>query len=323
MDDMQIEQLYQGGYLLTGEVGGRPLHLVLLVDERKSLLLDTGCLSHVDDLILPALNQLCIPPSSLGFVVNTHCDFDHIGGNHSLKELAPQVVLGCGKADREQVESPEFLYRVRYDSYRDEGIFYNDAVRDWIMKNMGEPQPVDLTFVGGEKIELGPERELEIMHLPGHSHGHLGILDRSHRALFGGDSVHGAVYLDLTGKPALCPTYLYPAEYLETILKIESLDLDLYSGCHWPVKRGREIAAFCKESRAFVQLAEARILDALVHPKTLRELCDQVGPQLGRWAPEVNSDLCYAFRGHLDDLLSQGLIQNLSGTKPFRYQQRN
>ena len=56
------------------------------------------------------------------------------------------------------------------------------------------------------------------------------------RVLFGGDAIQGSVYLDVTGKPALCPTYLYPESYLQTCQLIEHLDIDYYVSCHWPIK---------------------------------------------------------------------------------------
>ena len=38
-----MQQLFEGVYLLEGEVGGRPLQLVYLKGDHASLLMDTGC----------------------------------------------------------------------------------------------------------------------------------------------------------------------------------------------------------------------------------------------------------------------------------------
>ena len=48
-------QLFDGVHLIHGIVGGRPLTLTLLIGSEKSLLMDTGCSSDVESIILPAL----------------------------------------------------------------------------------------------------------------------------------------------------------------------------------------------------------------------------------------------------------------------------
>lgn len=318
-----LEKLYDGAYLIHCTVGGRPLHLPLLVGTNQAVLIDTGSAGDFAAVIRPALRDLKLEPHQLTHVINTHCDFDHQGGNSAVIAACPSARLYCGEADRVQIESPDRLIALRYDKYRREhGIFYDDATRQAIRRELGESQAVDRVFRGGERLPLDDGRELEILHLPGHSRGHLGILDLKHRTLFGGDAIHGKVYLDLQGKPALCPTYLYIQPYLETIQRVDELNLDAYVGCHWPVKRGGEIKAFCVESRSFVKDAERLILDFLrTHPKgtTLRELCLQVGPHLGEWPAPVNIELCYAFAGHLADLTSRNVITENRSLKPFTY----
>lgn len=315
-----FQELFPGVYLLQGVVGGRPLRLPLLVGAQRALLLDTGCAPDVQGFILPALRELDLAPNRLGLIINTHCDLDHSGGNHGLKQLAPQALLCCGDADRQQIENPQAMFALRYDAYRrDHDLYYEGDARDWIIASLGQAQPVDLTLRGGERLCLGPDWEVEVLHLPGHSRGHLGILDRKHRALYGGDAIHGAQIPDLEGKPALGPTYLHVDQYLDTIRFIENLDLDYYVGCHWPVKRGAEIAAFCAESRNYVDQAERVIIEALAAPRTLKELCLSVGPKLGPWPAAVNSEHCYAFGGHLQRLQNQGRIADLGGT-PRHYQ---
>jgi glyoxylase-like metal-dependent hydrolase (beta-lactamase superfamily II) len=294
---MKTKQLFDGVYLLQGQVGTRPLYLPVFRGEYGVLLLDTGCAEHVDNLILPGFAELDVQPSDLRFVINTHPDSDHVGGNHGMKQWAPRALLGCGDADREMIDDSAALFRIRYDAYRSHGVYYADEIAKNILRDLGAAQPVDLTFRGGERIRLARDWDLEILLLAGHSKGHLGILDRRHRALFGGDAIQGSVYLDVTGKPALCPTYLYPETYLQTAQLIEHLDVDYYISCHWPIKQGREIAQFCAETRAFVERAELLLRNSGI--SGLREACLTLGPQLGKWPETVHLELAYAMAGHL------------------------
>ncbi len=288
-------RLFDGVYLLDGTVGTRPIYLPLLVGPYGALLLDSGCSYHVDGLILPALRELGV--ASLRYLVNTHPDSDHVGGNAGIRRFSPDVTLACGDADRDQVEDPAVLFARRYDAYRPYGVFYADEVRAGILRDLGEAQPVDLTFRGGERLRLGPDWDLEILALPGHSKGHLGLWDHRNDALYGGDAIQGALYTGIDGRPALCPTYLYPETYLQTARFVEKLRPGTYVSCHWPVKQGAEVAEFCEETRRFVDRAATLIAASPSHD--LKELLHTVGPQLGEWPAPVNSELAYAFAGHL------------------------
>jgi hypothetical protein len=83
--------------------------------------------------------------------------------------------MACGEADRALVESPDYLFSFRYDAYRrDHDVFYDAATAAWLKGCSSASQAVTLTFTGGEILRLRKDRILEILHLPGHSHGHLG-----------------------------------------------------------------------------------------------------------------------------------------------------
>jgi glyoxylase-like metal-dependent hydrolase (beta-lactamase superfamily II) len=319
-----VRVLFENVYLIEGAVGERPLRLPLLVGEEKSLLMDTGTATDAEGLILPALEEAGLEPAELSFILTTHCDFDHQGGNCEMKRAAPQALLACGDADRAQVECPKVLFDERYNGYCDEhGYCVDGEAREALMDDLGEPQPVDVTFRGGERLRLAEDWAVEIVHLPGHSRGHLGVLDRQNCALYGSDAIHGTVYLDFEGEAALCPTYLYVRPYLQTIRRVEHLNIDTYVGCHWAVKRGQEIAAFCAESRHFVEEAERLILRALgksdADGLTLEALCHTVGPQLGDWPEAVHDELRFAFAGHLRVLEADDRIQRVDGAVPARF----
>lgn len=313
-----MKQLFDGVFMLDGEVGGRPLQLMYLQGETASILLDAGCAADPDRFIVPQIQAAGGDPAQLTWIINTHCDLDHTGGNHLMKQRAPGAILACGDADREACSGPQSLFRLRYDAYRaGHGLFYDKDTAQWILDQSGQPQTIECTFVGGEHIRLGPDWEVEIMALPGHSHGHLGILDPKHRALYGGDAIHGSVYLGFDGQPKLPPTYLHVEDYLSTIRLVEHLPITTYAGCHWPLKRGNEIAAFCAESRNFVHQADQYLTILLSprsgqsRPRTLREICLELGPLLGDWphGGAVDLELVYALNGHVERLVRRGLAR--------------
>ncbi len=235
--------------------------------------------------------------------------------------------IACGDADRALIESPDYLYSYRYDAFRrDHGIFFDAETEKAIRACSSEPQKVDQTFFGGETLSLAPDRILEIWHLPGHSHGHLGIYDRKFKTLYYGDAIQGRGYRSLLGGWALCPTYLYVQSYLETIRKIENSDAEMIVGCHWPIRRGREsIVEFCAESRTFVETADRLILDFLktqAGDATLKQLCEKLSPKLGSWPKETELELANAFSGHLAEAVKQGAVELDASQSPFRYRSK-
>lgn len=304
-----MQQLFDGVFLLEGEVGGRPLRFVYLNGGQASLLMDTGCAHDPEKFIAPQIEQAGGSVADLTWILNSHPDLDHIGGNHEMRRLAPRAVLACGDLDRHMCQGLDGLMRYRYDAFRaDHQIFYEGAALAWIRAEAGEPQPIDVTFRGGEHIRLDRNWEVELRVVPGHSKGHLALHDPLHGALYGGDAVHGRGYEGLDGTMLLCPTYEDVDDYLDTIALIERLPISTYVGCHWPVKRAGEVAEFCRESRDFVARADRLLLERLAVPHSLRELCGALGPELGNWPRDNDIGLAAALDGHLQRLVHVGLV---------------
>jgi glyoxylase-like metal-dependent hydrolase (beta-lactamase superfamily II) len=315
-------QIYPGADLIECEIVGRPLYLPVLREGSSTLLLDCGTRHHAAEDIPSFLDRLGV--AGLDWLVVTHPDGDHCGGTGVIKERYPQLQIFCGEADRRLVECPDYLFDFRYDAYRREhGIFFDPQTAAEIRDCFSGPQSVLMTLVGGETIRLGSDRILEIWHLPGHSHGHLGIYDRKHRALYYGDAIQGAGYRSLKGGWALCPTYLYVDAYWQTISTIENSPVETIVGCHWPVLYGKTaIREFCAESRNFVLLADRLITDYLSRNPSganLRELCENLSPQLGEWPHSVHLELANALSGHLDRGVLQGRLDVHRSEHPFRY----
>ncbi|HEX3986353.1 MAG TPA: MBL fold metallo-hydrolase [Acidobacteriaceae bacterium] len=307
-------------HMISGLVGTRPLQLFLLRGHAQCVLLDTGCAPDPEQIIFPYLHSIGMDAQDIGMVINTHCDMDHCGGNRSMKRANPAVQITCGALDRELIEDPGVMWGRRYNAYDEKhGIHYDNAIRKSIFEAMGEPQPVDRTWRGGERIDLGDGWQVGIHPTPGHSKGHLAVFDPRSRTMLSGDAVHGAMYPDIGGRSVLCPTYLEPASYLATIDYLDSLPIACLATCHWPLKRGPAVREFMAESRGFVQRAEEAVLTHLTRNPaglTLRELIAGCGPMLGSWPRAVDGELVYALAGHLDILLTQNRITEAPGTRP-------
>jgi glyoxylase-like metal-dependent hydrolase (beta-lactamase superfamily II) len=310
-------------HMIPALVGTRPLQLFLLIGDDRTVLMDTGCAPDPEKYIFPYLKSIGRQPTDIDLALITHCDVDHCGGNAAMKCANPGVLLTCGEADRLLVEDPEVMWARRYDRYTEShGLAYSEAAKQWNMDMLGEATPIDFTWRGGETLRLGKDWVVEIHHVPGHSDGHLAVLDPKSRTVLTGDAVHGSVYLDTNGEPALCPTYLHVDTYLFTINYLRSLKAETLAGCHWPIKRGSEVNAFLDESQQFVELADLALLAELDRRHggaTLRELIAAVGVHLGGWPRPIDHELKYALAGNMDRLAAQGKVIADISRRPIQY----
>jgi len=307
-------ELVPGVHRIDAEVGGRPLYLFLFLGERR-LLLDSGCASTVDEFIVPAMNELGLDIEDLDMLLITHSDLDHQGGAHALRRANPSLWIGCGALDVELVSDPDALVALRYQAYRsDHAIAPDHSALRWMRDESGESIHVDVGWSGGELLSLSPRWNLRVLHVPGHSPGHLALFDERSGALFSGDCLQGSVYLGLDGTPKLCPTYTHVDEYLATADLVEALAPSQMHGCHWPPQSGPEVAAFIAETRDYVEQVDGLVRASLTEPMTLSTLIESVNAQLdSRWPDDGAQELVYSVHGHAERLVAGGVATRTQG----------
>jgi glyoxylase-like metal-dependent hydrolase (beta-lactamase superfamily II) len=311
-------ELYKNVYQIQSLYGGRNLFQYLFLGSNV-VLVDTGVAQTPEETIFPYLDRLKLKPEQITLAITTHPDLDHQGGNDALKRAAPRAWLTCGVADRAMVEDPRVLFDRRYNFLMQEhGVGFDPE--PW--PEAGKPRRMDLCFAGGETIRLGDDWALEVLHVPGHSHGHLALYDPAHKAAFVSDAIHGRGCPKAAGGMAIPVTYYYVDLYLSTLRYFESLAIDaLYSG-HWPIMRGEEVRDFIAESRQTVELLDRLILASLARNRdglTMKELIDAVSNGVGDWPKETWTVAMFAVKGHMDRLEQQGKARAVRGARPVRW----
>jgi glyoxylase-like metal-dependent hydrolase (beta-lactamase superfamily II) len=312
-------ELYKSVYQIQSLYGGRNLFQYLFVGDR-TVLVDTGIAETPGKVIFPYMERLGLSPKGLSLAITTHSDLDHQGGNAAIKQASPGTWLSCGEADRPLVEDPWVLYGRRYNFMRadhDVG-FETDPSPD-----AGEVCPMDMTFTGGEWIRLGDGWGLQVLHVPGHSRGHLALHDPRFRSLFVGDAIHGRGCPKAAGGMAIPVTYYYVDIYLSTLRYFESFTIDrLYSG-HWPNLSGEEARDFIAESRQTVEMIDRVIITSLASQPgglTLKELIDTVSNAVGDWPHDTRSLAMFPVKGHMERLEAQEKVRAIRGGRPVKWQ---
>ena len=147
---------------------GHDSNIYLIVDERIALV-DTGTGTNFE-LVEQNLGKFKVKPSDINLIIDTHCHYDHAGGNRDFASASGcPVAIHESEAEALRGANPEITIAGAFDAHLDP----IESIRE---------------LRGGEQLELG-EMVLEVLHTPGHTHGSICLYDRERRALFSGDTV--------------------------------------------------------------------------------------------------------------------------------------
>lgn len=128
------------------------------------LIIDPGCYGPAEEQAL--WNFISDNRLVVRLLVNTHCHIDHVIGNYFVKEKY-QVDLVCHEKEDANLRSVK-LYAPSYGFNH-----FHETLPDQFIRE-------------GEKIRFG-DSELETLFVPGHSPGHIALLNREQKICFGGD----------------------------------------------------------------------------------------------------------------------------------------
>lgn len=304
-------QLRPGLHRIQAPLGERFIAMYLFDGPDGALLFDTGVADSVAGTLLPYLDAIGFDLARLRWVVSSHCDFDHTGGNAALQAVAPHVEFLAGAADVEMTEDVEALIRGRYGEFAAPDGFDDPPETTALVRASTGLVGVDSALVGGERFDLG-DRVIEVLHVPGHSPGHLALWDARNRALVISDAVLGVTVPTAAGDPAFPPTYRDIADYVATIAALRAYDAELLLTAHYPLYEGEDVPAFLDSSLAYTDLVDAQIetgLRAAAAPASTLELIERIAADLGPWPAGAREYLIFPVTGNLERLAAQGAVR--------------
>jgi glyoxylase-like metal-dependent hydrolase (beta-lactamase superfamily II) len=173
------------------------VNVYVLADGDRVTLVDCGIWRADDDGGVGALEQGL---QSAGYalrdvsrVIVTHAHIDHYGLAGRILELtgAELWMHAMTDLDCEKYRHPDTARARRRDTYEDHGVQADEIAR--IADTLGRWQPFLYSVVeastrlrGGETIRVGA-RDLQVLHTPGHSLGHVCLWSPADGLLFSGD----------------------------------------------------------------------------------------------------------------------------------------
>jgi glyoxylase-like metal-dependent hydrolase (beta-lactamase superfamily II) len=284
-------EVARGIHRIEGDLGERYVCQYLLIGEARTLLVDTGLREMPRTVIAPYLDGRRVDD-----VLISHADVDHCGGNVAMRALAPGARFLCGEPDRAWVESNAAMLAGNYRWYEAYGFGPSAEDVAFLEHELGGDAPVDVGLHGGETLRLGPGRELEVLALPGHTLGHLGLWDAETGAAIVIDAVLADGVCDRAGNRLIPPRYYDAGAYEATIRRLRELDPELLLTAHYEVMERAAAREFLDRSLDFVDAVGAAVRAS--RTTDLRALTEEVDAAVGPF-PAFTHELAASVRAHL------------------------
>ncbi|OBR91399.1 MULTISPECIES: MBL fold metallo-hydrolase [Clostridium] len=197
-----IEKIDEGTFAISEYKHWEQTHCYLLIGKEKALLIDTGL--GISDIKSAVLNITDKPIQ----VITTHVHWDHIGGHKYFDNIAvyeKEKNWLCSKF-------PIPLQVVKANLMKESCFFPKDFNIDEYKIFRGN---VNLVVNDMDIIDLG-NRQIQIVHTPGHSPGHICLFEKEKGYLFSGDLIYKGT-LD-----AFYPT-TNPFDFMQSIRKVKKM----------------------------------------------------------------------------------------------------
>jgi len=215
-------------------------------------LIDVGTQQSAEESIFPYLKKLERRPEDISLIILTHGHSDHCGSAAKIARLT-NAKIACHRLDVPFVEDPKRQSELLHKRFPNQ---FSPAQAEPF-----EGTKVDKLLDDGSRINID-DRELEVIHTPGHSAGSICLIDRMNGLAFSGDSIQGRG----ERRPLLFHSH---REYLNSMKRMQGENVTtLLTGHPFPpinqgIVRGAQVKLLLQESVSASQQLEQRVENLL------------------------------------------------------------
>lgn len=206
----------------------------------------------------------------------THAHADHYGGAAEIHTAAPGADFAVHALDRAWVEDPEEHIRANYLWPAAFGLPVAPEVLNRVRGMLGPAVHVQKALIDGDVVDMGGGWHLDVIHAPGHTPGHLALLDRRSNTLLAGDAV--------LEPDVLPPAYYDALVYTETQERLIAVNPRRLLGSHYAVREGRDVGTFVRRALAHARECHGVVRDVLAtarEPVHLAAVADALRSHFG------------------------------------------
>ncbi|MBU5426076.1 MBL fold metallo-hydrolase [Tissierella pigra] len=228
-----VTKVYENIYMIEVVLPENPLKALnsyVIKGKNKSLIIDTGFnRKECIDGLFQGLKELDINIEDTELFI-THLHADHSGMASIFKDRGIKIYAGeiDGRLINEMTSMSYWErfeeFKVLFDLERDRVTFSEHPGYKYCLK-----EPVEFTYISeGKGIQVG-NYFFEVIDIPGHTPGHIGLYERNHKLFFCGDHILDRITPNI-GFWGFEENIL--AVYFNSLAKIYSYDIDYLFPSH-------------------------------------------------------------------------------------------
>jgi len=235
-----------------------------LVLGETAALVDTGLASTAE--AIRRLVELLGRPRVIA-AIHTHGHWDHIGAASAVREEVG-CLIAAHRADAAMISSYEENDRRFLNRFPE--LPPSEAERKAVYQHLGPETRVDLQLIGGERLELGNDVALEVVHMTGHTPGSLGVFEPCSGALLTGDSLAGR------GPFNTLAQYEDAVAYRETVLRTMRLPVHKLLTAHFEPIAGSDVPRFLADCLAEIERIEGCVCEVAADGRDVVDVAQEV-----------------------------------------------
>lgn len=195
------------------------IYPVLLSDGSNLVLIDTGFPGQTG-LIADAISNAGFSPGKLTGIVLTHQDLDHTGGINELRLIAPEITTSAHADEAPYIDGSKTPVKIAAAERK--AYLTHEEMSEIIKRKenaLKYAAKIDKILRDGDTL---PALGAAVMHIPGHTPGHICLYLPKEGVLVAGDALN----INNGGLSGPNPVYTYDMELaLKSLQKLLALDI--------------------------------------------------------------------------------------------------
>jgi len=206
------------------------------------------------------------------FIIITHAHPDHIGNNYALKDKYNPIFIS-NACSINLLEDYEYQFSKIVSQVR-KYFKIDNSIKDSYFSLLDKEVKIDISFCDKMRIDLG-NRDLHLIHLPGHTIGDLGIMDKENKILILSELIfkhsrNMIIHIQDYQK------YLDSLNIIEKLVSENNLEMLITSHEEKPIKGQDNIFRAIKYNREYIKKIKKEVDNLYKENNSIRDTAREI-----------------------------------------------